>query len=157
MNGNLLSCSFCGKSQKQVKKLIAGPGVYICDECIDLCNEITGEKLAGSTGAKESLPGDHVRSDDSVKVRTRAPNRRSRNGVVLISRQQAKTGSSQRIAVKTPTGETVVSTFKLLPGLKNGKTVRIPKVLLEKELPRNAWPDDGVEVRIREDYLKVLS
>ena len=35
-----LLCSFCGKSQKQVKKLIAGPGVYICDECIDLCNEI---------------------------------------------------------------------------------------------------------------------
>ena len=34
----LLKCSFCGKSQKQVKKLIAGPGVYICDECIDLCN-----------------------------------------------------------------------------------------------------------------------
>ena len=35
-----LLCSFCGKSQRQVKKLIAGPGVYICDECIDLCNEI---------------------------------------------------------------------------------------------------------------------
>ena len=37
---DLLKCSFCGKSQKQVKKLIAGPGVYICDECIDLCNDI---------------------------------------------------------------------------------------------------------------------
>jgi len=42
----LLKCSFCGKSQKQVKKLIAGPGVYICDECIDLCNEIIEEELA---------------------------------------------------------------------------------------------------------------
>ena len=42
----LLKCSFCGKSQKQVKKLIAGPGVYICDECIDLCNEIIDEELA---------------------------------------------------------------------------------------------------------------
>ncbi|MFT4616732.1 MAG: ATP-dependent Clp protease ATP-binding subunit ClpX [Acidimicrobiales bacterium] len=41
----LLKCSFCGKSQKQVKKLIAGPGVYICDECIDLCNEIIEEEL----------------------------------------------------------------------------------------------------------------
>src|SRR5450830_972426 len=41
-----LKCSFCGKSQKQVKKLIAGPGVYICDECIDLCNEILEEELA---------------------------------------------------------------------------------------------------------------
>ena len=44
--GELLKCSFCGKSQKQVKKLIAGPGVYICDECIDLCNEIIDEELA---------------------------------------------------------------------------------------------------------------
>ena len=41
----LLKCSFCGKSQKQVKKLIAGPGVYICDECIELCNEIIEEEL----------------------------------------------------------------------------------------------------------------
>ncbi len=41
----LVKCSFCGKSQKQVKKLIAGPGVYICDECIDLCNEIIDEEF----------------------------------------------------------------------------------------------------------------
>ncbi|MFM7253949.1 MAG: ATP-dependent Clp protease ATP-binding subunit ClpX [Ilumatobacteraceae bacterium] len=46
--GELLKCSFCGKSQKQVKKLIAGPGVYICDECIDLCNEIIEEELTES-------------------------------------------------------------------------------------------------------------
>jgi ATP-dependent Clp protease ATP-binding subunit ClpX len=44
--GELLKCSFCGRSQKQVKKLIAGPGVYICDECIDLCNEIIEEEFA---------------------------------------------------------------------------------------------------------------
>src|SRR5258708_38145715 len=43
---DLLKCSFCGKSQKQVKKLIAGPGVYICDECIDRCNEIIEEEIA---------------------------------------------------------------------------------------------------------------
>tara|TARA_B100001245_G_scaffold142960_1_gene106633 strand:+ start:1328 stop:2593 length:1266 start_codon:yes stop_codon:yes gene_type:complete len=47
--GELLKCSFCGKSQKQVKKLIAGPGVYICDECIDLCNEIIEEELADTS------------------------------------------------------------------------------------------------------------
>ena len=46
--GDLVKCSFCGKSQKQVKKLIAGPGVYICDECIDLCNDIIAEELAES-------------------------------------------------------------------------------------------------------------
>ncbi len=51
--GDLLKCSFCGKSQKQVKKLIAGPGVYICDECIDLCNEIIEEEL--SEGAEVGL------------------------------------------------------------------------------------------------------
>jgi ATP-dependent Clp protease ATP-binding subunit ClpX len=53
--GDLLKCSFCGKSQKQVKKLIAGPGVYICDECIDLCNEIIEEELneTGEVGLDE--------------------------------------------------------------------------------------------------------
>jgi ATP-dependent Clp protease ATP-binding subunit ClpX len=55
--GDLLKCSFCGKSQKQVKKLIAGPGVYICDECIDLCNEIIEEELAETPELKlEDLP-----------------------------------------------------------------------------------------------------
>ncbi|MBU3706716.1 MAG: ATP-dependent Clp protease ATP-binding subunit ClpX, partial [Mycobacterium sp.] len=55
--GDLLKCSFCGKSQKQVKKLIAGPGVYICDECIDLCNEIIEEELADSDDVKlDELP-----------------------------------------------------------------------------------------------------
>src|ERR687893_31153 len=44
-----LLCSFCGKSQRQVKKLIAGPGVYICDECIDLCNEIIDQEPAKRT------------------------------------------------------------------------------------------------------------
>src|SRR6201747_1048726 len=55
--GDLLKCSFCGKSQKQVKKLIAGPGVYICDECIDLCNEIIEEELADAADVKlDELP-----------------------------------------------------------------------------------------------------
>jgi ATP-dependent Clp protease ATP-binding subunit ClpX len=47
-SGDLLKCSFCGKSQKQVRKLIAGPGVYICDECIELCNEIIEEELGAA-------------------------------------------------------------------------------------------------------------
>ncbi|HVM20766.1 MAG TPA: ClpX C4-type zinc finger protein, partial [Egibacteraceae bacterium] len=54
-SGDLLKCSFCGKSQKQVKKLIAGPGVYICDECIELCNEIIEEEF--------SEPGEAVQGD----------------------------------------------------------------------------------------------
>jgi ATP-dependent Clp protease ATP-binding subunit ClpX len=76
-SGELLKCSFCGKSQKQVKKLIAGPGVYICDECIDLCNEIIEEELTepGELGLEE-LPkpkeiytflNDYVVGQDSAK------------------------------------------------------------------------------------------
>jgi ATP-dependent Clp protease ATP-binding subunit ClpX len=55
--GELVKCSFCGKSQKQVKKLIAGPGVYICDECIDLCNDIIEEELAETSEMRfDELP-----------------------------------------------------------------------------------------------------
>ncbi|MGY4857095.1 ATP-dependent Clp protease ATP-binding subunit ClpX [Cryobacterium sp. AP23] len=52
-SADLLKCSFCGKSQKQVQQLIAGPGVYICDECVELCNEIIEERLA-EAGAEEA-------------------------------------------------------------------------------------------------------
>ncbi len=53
-----LKCSFCGKSQEQVRKLIAGPGVYICDECVELCNEILDEELfdSNATGAQPPMP-----------------------------------------------------------------------------------------------------
>jgi ATP-dependent Clp protease ATP-binding subunit ClpX len=55
--GDLVKCSFCGKSQKQVKKLIAGPSVYICDECIDLCNDIIAEELTDTSELSfEDLP-----------------------------------------------------------------------------------------------------
>jgi ATP-dependent Clp protease ATP-binding subunit ClpX len=67
---DLLKCSFCGKSQKQVKKLIAGPGVYICDECIDLCNEIIEEELSGDAEVRfDDLPRPkqiHAYLDDYV-------------------------------------------------------------------------------------------
>ena len=47
-SSDLLKCSFCGKSQKQVQQLIAGPQIYICDECVGLCNEIIEERMAES-------------------------------------------------------------------------------------------------------------
>lgn len=50
-----LRCSFCGKSQEQVKRLIAGPGVYICDECIELCSEIIEDEFEETSTAMESL------------------------------------------------------------------------------------------------------
>lgn len=57
-SGKLLYCSFCGKSQHEVKKLIAGPSVFICDECVDLCNDIIREEIheSGSEGDKDRLP-----------------------------------------------------------------------------------------------------
>ncbi|MEY4067410.1 MAG: hypothetical protein RIQ44_622, partial [Actinomycetota bacterium] len=54
-SSDLLKCSFCGKSQKQVRKLIAGPSVYICDECIELCNEIIEEELGASAESIEEI------------------------------------------------------------------------------------------------------
>ncbi len=64
-----LKCSFCGKSQEQVRKLIAGPGVYICDECVDLCNEILDEELFDSSA---TTPQPAPRSEPSEKRRARA-------------------------------------------------------------------------------------
>ena len=71
--GDLLKCSFCGKSQKQVKKLIAGPGVYICDECIDLCNEIIEEELAEAGEVKlDELPKPaEIHAKEIIDVRRR--------------------------------------------------------------------------------------
>ncbi len=66
-----LKCSFCGKSQEQVRKLIAGPGVYICDECVDLCNEILDEELLDTnSAAAASQPA--PRSEPPQKRRTRS-------------------------------------------------------------------------------------
>ncbi|MGI0491081.1 ATP-dependent protease ATP-binding subunit ClpX [Alkalinema pantanalense CENA528] len=63
-----LKCSFCGKSQEQVRKLIAGPGVYICDECVDLCNEILDEELFDSGSTPQPVPR---RDQPAEKRRTR--------------------------------------------------------------------------------------
>ena len=72
MSGNdRLKCSFCGKTQDQVKKLIAGPDVFICDECVDLCNEILDEEFfegnkdkanKNSDGSAENASNDEERS-----------------------------------------------------------------------------------------------
>src|SRR5437870_12455555 len=57
----LLYCSFCGKSQHEVRKLIAGPSVFICDECVDLCNDIIREEIQESVveGSSDKLPKPH--------------------------------------------------------------------------------------------------
>ncbi len=52
-----LKCSFCGKSQAQVKKFIAGPGVYICNECLDLCNELMEDEVPSWHWPRTTAPG----------------------------------------------------------------------------------------------------
>ncbi|MBT4521537.1 MAG: ATP-dependent Clp protease ATP-binding subunit ClpX [Halieaceae bacterium] len=63
-SGKLLYCSFCGKSQHEVRKLIAGPSVFICDECVDLCNDIIREEVKEGTG---DLPQDHLPVPQEIK------------------------------------------------------------------------------------------
>ena len=77
--GKLLYCSFCGKSQHEVRKLIAGPSVFICDECVDLCNDIIREEVQESSGesAQDNLPVPQEISgilDEYVIGQPRAPN-----------------------------------------------------------------------------------
>ncbi len=73
-----LKCSFCGKSQDQVRKLIAGPGVYICDECIDLCNEILDEELIGN-------PNHSRQSNDSNRKSTSVTHKSGKPAPTLAS------------------------------------------------------------------------
>ncbi|MDM7326555.1 MAG: ATP-dependent protease ATP-binding subunit ClpX [Thermosynechococcus sp. Uc] len=68
-----LKCSFCGKSQEQVRKLIAGPGVYICDECVELCNEILDEELATATPRREPTPSRSPRSTPRSRPFSQVP------------------------------------------------------------------------------------
>ena len=68
-----LKCSFCGKAQDQVRKLIAGPGVYICDECIDLCNEILDEELIDNPNHQRSGNDQSRKAKASTKTTTTKP------------------------------------------------------------------------------------
>jgi ATP-dependent Clp protease ATP-binding subunit ClpX len=70
--GGLLSCSFCTKSQKQVAKLIAGPGVYICDECIALCVKIIADEASAGAGDEAAEVARRLRADiDEMRQRLR--------------------------------------------------------------------------------------
>ena len=97
--GDLLKCSFCGKSQKQVKKLIAGPGVYICDECIDLCNEIIEEEptrglRSASTSCRSPRRFEFLNPTSSVRSRPRS-----------LSRSRSTTTTSGCRPVSSPPGK----------------------------------------------------
>lgn len=78
---DLLACSFCGKAQDQVVKLIAGPGVYICDQCVDLCNDIITEEVGRvRTRARPT--------DDEIAAAARAVNDAVSRLQVLAMRRQ---------------------------------------------------------------------
>ena len=84
-SGDLLKCSFCGKSQKQVKKLIAGPGVYICDECIDLCNEIIEEELSEAVESPVGgVPGYMVAVKTSKEAKGEGADELKREALVMV-------------------------------------------------------------------------
>jgi len=77
--GKLLYCSFCGKSQHEVRKLIAGPSVFICDECVDLCNDIIREEVqeGSESTEQEKLPVPHKIKEilDEYVIGQKAPKR----------------------------------------------------------------------------------
>ncbi len=115
-----LKCSFCGKSQDQVRKLIAGPGVYICDECIDLCNEILDEELVDSQG----------------NPRNSSESNRKASSVVHKSGTPAPTLASipKPIAIKNFLDEQVV-------GQESAK--KVLSVAVYNHYKRLAWQGDG--------------
>ncbi|MBP7860460.1 ATP-dependent protease ATP-binding subunit ClpX [bacterium] len=90
---NRLKCSFCGKSQDQVKKLIAGPGVYICDECVDLCNEILDEELfeAGGTPATGTPAAPQPETPESKPISIPKPHKiKEHLDMHIVGQAQAK-------------------------------------------------------------------
>jgi ATP-dependent Clp protease ATP-binding subunit ClpX len=105
---DLLKCSFCGKSQKQVKKLIAGPGVYICDECIDLCNEIIEEELAESArpgprraaqAARDLRVPQHLRRRSGHRQASLAVAVYNHYKRIQAGRAQARNGSDEQVDI----------------------------------------------------------
>ena len=117
-SSELLKCSFCGKSQKQVKKLIAGPGVYICDECIELCNEIIVEELSTATAVSlQELPKPHEifeflnqyvigqeRAKKSLSVAVYNHYKRIQGGESALDREGAVELTKSNILLLGPTG-----------------------------------------------------
>ena len=85
-----LRCSFCGKSQNEVKKLIAGPTVYICNECIDICNEIiTDDQQAESVASRPPLPKAKRNQSLSRRIRNRTGRNQEASGGRRLSALQA--------------------------------------------------------------------
>ncbi|NMR19626.1 ATP-dependent Clp protease ATP-binding subunit ClpX [Cellulomonas fimi] len=121
---DLLKCSFCGKSQKQVKKLIAGPGVYICDECIDLCNEIIEEELAETSevGLVELPKPKEIFDFLEQYVIGQEPAKRSLAVAVYNHYKRIQAGESTRAGADSDAVEIAKSNILLIGPTGCGKT-----------------------------------
>ena len=136
-SADLLKCSFCGKSQKQVAQLIAGPGVYICDECVELCNEIIEERLAEANAALDR---------ESAGLRSRD---RERPAVpqILAAPIPSPTTCAPFCRLHDPVFDTCVTEMRTLPGADDAvawaeSTNGTTAVTDYSTLPEGIWSGD---------------
>ena len=119
-----LKCSFCGKSQEQVRKLIAGPGVYICDECIDLCNEILDEELVDGHAHGQHGHGGRAAAEQQRKASTKKNPKPAPTLASIPKPQQIKSFLDQQVV-----------------GQEEAK--KILSVAVYNHYKRLAWQGDG--------------
>ena len=127
-SADLFKCSFCGKSQKQVQQLIAGPGVYICDECVELCNEIIEERMAESShrrrlrlrSARSRARSSH--SSRSTSSARRPPSAPCRSRSTTTTSASARTAPSSRAEQRADEVEIAKSNILLIGPTGCGKT-----------------------------------
>jgi ATP-dependent Clp protease ATP-binding subunit ClpX len=126
-----LKCSFCGKSQEQVRKLIAGPGVYICDECVDLCNEILDEELFDAAATPQPVP----KRDQPEKRRVKAGS--------LVLGQIPKPREIKKFLDEHVVGQDEAKKVLSVAVYNHYKRLSV----LESKTPSKNPADDGVELQ----------
>ena len=139
-----LLCSFCGKSQRQVKKLIAGPGVYICDECIDLCNEIIDEELT----APAQLDLENLPRPKDIYLYINSPGGSVYSGLAIYDTMQFIKPDVQTICV----GIAMSMGALLLAGGAKGKRMALPnaKILIHQVWGGFQGQATDIEIHARE-------
>ena len=142
-NGDVLRCSFCNKSQRDVKKLIAGPTVYICDECVDICLDIIAEdrvletqtpetKLPKPKEIKEFLDG-YVIGQDQAKKSSPSPSTTTTSGSTTWRRTESDVELQNNILLIGPTGTGKTSSPRPWPA-----PLRVPFTIVDATTPTEA-------------------
>ena len=119
----LLYCSFCGKSQHEVRKLIAGPSVFICDECIELCNDIIRDEITADTGGAKGVKGERTATYQITYTNGKAT---------------AKKLISAEVTTEPTDGETSGSTTPTLPAVPGTPAERLSVALDEAKTAMDA-------------------